>query len=156
MIQISIPGSGDLILKYLVLDYNGTIAFDGNLYNSIKPILTELSGLISIHVLTADTFGNVKQELEDLPVSLYVLSSDEQDKQKLEYVIKLGKENCVCIGNGRNDRLMLKEAKLGIAVVQEEGACAQTLLAADIICNSTTSAFELLLHPKRLIATLRV
>lgn len=156
MIQISIPGSGDLVLKYLVLDYNGTMAFDGKLYNRIKPILQELSDLISIHVLTADTFGNVKQQLGDLPVSLYVLSSSEQDKEKLEYVIKLGKDNSVCIGNGRNDRLMLKEAALGIAVIQEEGACAQALIAADIICKSITSALELLLYSKRMIATLRV
>lgn len=156
MIQISIPGSGDLELKHLVLDYNGTMAFDGKLYNNIKPILLGLSKLINIHVLTADTFGNVKQELEDLPVSLCILSPDEQDQQKQEYVMILGKENCVCIGNGRNDKLMLKEAALGIAVIEKEGAYTQTLKAADIICNSISSALELLLYPKRMIATLRV
>ncbi|MGB5158146.1 HAD family hydrolase [Desulfobacterium sp. N47] len=156
MIRISIPGSEDLILKHLVLDYNGTIAFDGILYDSVKTVLPELSDLIKIHVLTADTFGNVKQQIKDLPVNLHILTSDQQDKQKLEYVIKLGKENCICIGNGRNDKLMLKEAGLGIAVAQEEGVCTQTVLAADIICKSVISALELLLHPKRLIATLRV
>ncbi|MBA3037235.1 MAG: ATPase P [Desulfobacterium sp.] len=156
MIQISVPGSDDLTLKYLVLDYNGTIAFDGKLYDVLKPLLVELSDVIEIHVLTADTFGDVKQQIEDLPLTLYILSSGEQDKQKQEYVIKLGKENCACIGNGRNDKLMLKEAGLGIALIQEEGACAQTLIAADIICKTITSALELLLHPKRMIATLRV
>ncbi|MFH2045876.1 MAG: ATPase P [Pseudomonadota bacterium] len=156
MIQISIPGSGDLELKYLILDYNGTIAFDGRLYNSIKPTLIALSDLMSIHVITADTFGDVQQQLGELPVNLYILSPGEQDKQKQEYVIKLGKDNCVCIGNGRNDALMLKDAKIGIAVVQEEGVCTQTLVSADIICTSIIYAFELLLNPKRLIATLRV
>ncbi|MBU1052321.1 MAG: ATPase P [Proteobacteria bacterium] len=156
MIQISIPGSGDLELKHLILDYNGTIAFDGRLYNSIKPTLIELSDLMSIHIITADTFGDVQQQLGNLPVNLYILSPGEQDKQKQEYLIKLGKDNCVCIGNGRNDALMLKDAKIGIAVVQEEGVCAQTLISADIICTSIIYAFELLLNPKRLIATLRV
>jgi soluble P-type ATPase len=145
-----------LELKHLILDYNGTIAFDGKLYNSIKPTLLELSDLMSIHVITADTFGDVQQQLGDLPVNLYILSPGEQDKQKQEYVIKLGKENCVCIGNGRNDALMLKAAKLGIAIIQEEGAYTQTLISADIICNSINYALELLLHPKRLVATLRV
>lgn len=156
MIQISIPGSGTLELKHLILDYNGTIAFDGRLYNSIKPVLLELSDLMSIHVITADTFGDVQQQLGDLPVNLYILSPGEQDKQKQEYLIKLGKENSVCMGNGRNDALMLKDAKIGIAVVQEEGAFTQTLISADIICTSIIYALELLLNPKRLIATLRV
>ena len=74
---------------------------------------------------------------------------------KLDYVKELGCENTVCIGNGRNDRLMLKEARLGIAVILTEGVAQSTLSSADVVCTNIVSALELLLNPLRLTATLR-
>jgi soluble P-type ATPase len=61
----------------------------------------------------------------------------------------------VCVGNGRNDRLMLQEAGLGIAVVQGEGAAVQTALTADVLAPDILTALDLLIHPLRLVATLR-
>ncbi len=61
----------------------------------------------------------------------------------------------VAIGNGRNDRMMLDAAALGIAVCGAEGAAAETLEAADIVVGRIVDALDLLLHPKRLVATLR-
>ena len=58
-------------------------------------------------------------------------------------------------GNGRNDRKMLKAAALGIAVIQREGAAAETVAAADVVSSSILDALELLQNPKRLLATLR-
>ena len=155
MIEILIPGYKHLQLKHLVLDYNGTIAFDGHLLDGLKETLNLLSASLKIHVLTADTFGNVKSELKGFPITLSILPADKQDFGKLEYVQKLGSENTVCIGNGRNDRLMLKDAGLAIALIQDEGACAETLLSADVVCNDILSALQLLMNPKRLVATLR-
>ena len=83
------------------------------------------------------------------------LPEEAQDIGKLEYVKKIGCKKSVCIGNGRNDKLMLKESALGIAVALGEGAAVETLISADIVCTSIISAFELLTHPLRLIATLR-
>jgi hypothetical protein len=39
MIEISIPGFGNLTIEHLVLDYNGTIAFDGELIDGVKDLL---------------------------------------------------------------------------------------------------------------------
>ncbi|MEZ4567516.1 MAG: hypothetical protein R2860_11350 [Desulfobacterales bacterium] len=50
---------------------------------------------------------------------------------------------------------MLRASALGIAVILEEGASAQTLQSADVVCTSIVSALSLLIHPLRLIATLR-
>ena len=50
---------------------------------------------------------------------------------------------------------MVKEAALGIAVVGREGIATETLIAADIVCDNVLDALELLLNPKRIIATLR-
>jgi soluble P-type ATPase len=59
------------------------------------------------------------------------------------------------VGNGRNDRLMLQEAIIGIAVTQEEGASAATLQNADVVCQSIRDALALLLNTTRMVATLR-
>jgi soluble P-type ATPase len=155
MIEIDVPGYQALQLKHLVLDYNGTIACDGVLIAGVKQSLTALANKLQVHIVTADTFGKADAHLQGLSCQLSVLSADAQDIGKLNYVKGLGAEHVVCVGNGRNDRLMLKEAALGIAVILKEGAAADTVAAADIVCTDIVSALELLHNPLRLIATLR-
>ena len=75
--------------------------------------------------------------------------------RKLDYVESLGEAHTVCIGNGRNDILMLERAAVGIAVVLGEGAFAGAVAAADIVCSDILSALELIVRAKRLQATLR-
>ncbi len=60
------------------------------------------------------------------------------------------------MGNGRNDRLMLARAGLGIAVVGPEGAHHEALAAASVVVPDIRAGLDLLLNPKRLLATLRV
>ena len=155
MIEIDIPGHKTLHLEHLVLDYNGTMAVDGVLLDEVAEMLEALSTQLEIHVLTADTFGKVKSAMAGIPCRVSILPPGQQDTGKLTYVEQLGVDRVVCIGNGRNDRLMLREAALGIAVLQREGAAAQTLLAADVVAPNIKGALELLIHPRRLVATLR-
>lgn len=155
MIDIEIPGSTNLRLSHLVLDYNGTLALDGDLLVGVTEIIQELANHLQLHVITADTHGTVAKKLADLPCSLHIIGYNEQDLQKDAFVRSLGAEKVVAIGNGRNDGLMLKTAALGIALVQEEGASIAAILQADIICNDILNAFALLLKPDRLKATLR-
>ena len=155
MIEIEIPGNKTLKIVHLVLDYNGTIAFDGALIDGVKKALDELSQMLTVHVITADTFGSVKKALEDIDCNLALIPLDRQDVAKQEYVKNLGCEKTVSMGNGANDRLMLKASALGVAVIQEEGAAFKTLASADIVCTDIKSALSLLNNPLRLIATLR-
>lgn len=155
MRDIAIPGAPTLTLEHLVVDFNGTLAVDGALLPGVADALRNLAGQISVHVLTADTFGTAHEALADLPVRLVVLPPAQQDEAKRQHVQQLGADRCVAIGNGRNDSLMLATAALGIVVVQREGAAVQALLAADIVAPDILDALELLLHPARLVATLR-
>ena len=155
MLEIAIPGFKDLAVEYLVLDYNGTLACDGKLISGVDDALQQVAEQVEIHVVTADTFGDALAQLKDLPCKVVVLPEDDQDAQKRAYIDELGPDRTIAIGNGRNDRQMLKEAGLGIAVIQEEGAATETLLAADVTCYNILSAFELLHNPLRLKATLR-
>ncbi len=155
MIEIEIPGFQKLQLKYLVMDYNGTLAVDGKLIEGVENRLYALADHLEIHVITADTFGLVKTYLENFPIHLKIITSTEQGKQKWQYVRQLGSGQVVAIGNGRNDRLMLKEAKLGIATIQAEGAAMETIQSADIVVNHINDALDLLREKLRLTATLR-
>ena len=155
MIQIDVPGFGELRLRYLVMDYNGTMACDGRLIDGVEAPVRALSQELEVHVVTADTFGRVAQAVEALPVSLHILGRKDQDLAKEAYVTALGAGSVVSMGNGRNDGPMLKASRLGIALVQDEGASAAPLLSADIVCREISHALALLLHPERLVATLR-
>ena len=155
MIHIEIPGYDTLDLAFLVMDYNGTLAIDGHLIPGVAQRLKQLARQMEIHIITADTFGLAAQNLQGLPVQLTVISASDQGKQKAQYVRKLGDDHSVAIGNGRNDRFMLMEAKLGIATIQKEGAATDTTQAANIVVHHINDALDLLLNPLRLKATLR-
>jgi soluble P-type ATPase len=155
MLTVTIPGSAALKLEHLVLDHNGTLALDGFLLPGAAELLTELSGLLDIRVVTADTFGLAAKVLAHLPVGLTVLGPGGQAEAKLAFCRDLGLEKICAVGNGRNDRLMLKGCALGLAVIGPEGASAATLAEADLVCPDIRSALSLLLNPLRLAAGLR-
>ena len=155
MIKVQIPGGKNLQLSHLVLDYNGTLALDGELLVGVAEKMRELASHLQLHVITADTHGTVAKKLADLPCTLHIIGPGAQDRQKQTYVQSLGANEVAAIGNGSNDRLMLQSAVLGIVLVQQEGAAVTAVLHADIMCTDIGDAFALLLQPDRLKATLR-
>lgn len=156
MLTIKVPGYRVIQLNHLVLDFNGTIACDGKLIEELGGKIEKLSEQLSIHVITADTHGFATEQLTHLPCDLRILSAGQQDEAKASFVRELGPSQVVAIGNGRNDRKMLQLADIGIAVISPEALSVETLGAADIITHSILSAFDLLLKPLRLVATLRL
>jgi len=156
MLNLEIPDFATLRLQHLVLDYNGTLAQDGKLLTGVTERLGLLKRNLQLHVLTADTFGNARTELANIPdARLVILDTQGQAQAKRDYVRELGSRITACIGNGRNDRLMLQEAALGIAVVQGEGAAGETLRAAHVVVRDIAGALDLLIQPLHLVATLR-
>jgi len=153
--QIIIPCHTTLQLHHVVLDYNGTLAKDGHLKTEAKPLLESLTQKYRVHVITSDTFGSVKAQLESFDITVKVLTSDDHTLEKAIYVNELTASVCAAVGNGNNDAKMIQNAALGIALVGDEGCSTQTLMNSDIVCKSIDHALELLLNEKRLIATLR-
>lgn len=155
MIDVDIPDFGFIQLEHLVMDYNGTLAVDGIFIPGVKEKLRLLAKKLNPHIITADTFGKIKEQAKGLPLIVVVAGKDDQAGEKLRYVQKLGVEKTVAIGNGRNDRLMLKAARLGITCLQAEGTASETMREADVVVKEINDAFDLLLNPLRLKATLR-
>ena len=137
--KIEIPGYPSLDLKYLLLDYNGTIALDGIISEAVANKIRQLSDLFQIYVLTADTNGTARQMCEGLPVEILTFPNDAAMQEKQNILYSLGKENCAAIGNGRNDLLMY----------------GRLMTATDLCVPSVLDALELFLKPHRIIASLR-
>ena len=155
MISIEIPGFGAVHLEHAVFDYNGTLACDGEISEPVRALLRRLQSQLKIHVLTVDTFGKVKKHLQGEPLTIHILKAGNEAQQKLEYVQSLGVERTICFGNGNNDVLMLQQARIGVAVIGEEGSGTSALNAADLVVRDITEGIELLFHPLRIKATLR-
>lgn len=153
--HIDIPGYKSLELKHLALDYNGTLAFDGDIIEGVMPRLRAISESLTIHVLTADTFGHAGQKLSSLDCTLHFIGKGDQAAAKADYIAGIGAEYTVAMGNGRNDQLMLERSALGIGLMQGEGVAGSALISADIICTHINHALDLLIFPLRLTATLR-
>ena len=155
MIEITIPGRGNYTIKNVVVDLNGTIAIDGKIIQGVKEKVAMLSQKLNIFLVTADTNKNAERLIRDFPVTLYKIKEAEENNQKLQVVLKQGKDNTVSIGNGCNDISMLKESAIGICVVGGEGASAEAMMASDLVVSTINDALDLLLKPHRLKATLR-
>jgi len=155
MIEIEIPGRHDFALGHLLLDVNGTIALDGTIIDGVKARLAELSQKINIYIVTANTRNNADYLEQELNIEPHLINHGQEASQKLFLANMLGKEKCVAIGNGSNDVLMLKQSAIGICVVGKEGASAEAVQHSDVVVYDINDALDLLLNPKRLIATLR-
>ena len=155
MIEIDVPGWRNLELAHLVLDVNGTLTLDGELLPGAPDRIQALLAQCEVHLLTADTFGRLDAIAARLGVRGRRLSPGSEAAQKRAFVTELGADHVVAIGNGANDVEMLGAAALGIAVLGPEGTAQAAVAAADVVCSSIDVALDLLLHPRRLMATLR-
>jgi len=151
-IEVSLGDGAPCRLTDLLLDFTGTLSKDGALLPGVGTRLRRLRRRLRVTVLTADTFGTAGEALAALPVAVHRIDTGAE---KARFAERVGAEHAVAVGNGRNDVAMLRAARLGIAVIGPEGACADLLAAADVVVADVRDALDLLLHPLRLKATLR-
>jgi len=150
---IEMPGKKQPIrIEYVVVDFNGTLATDGRLIRGVAARLRKLVEQTTVIVMTADTFGSARRVLSRLPVEVRIVN---HGSGKRRFVESLGRRNVAAIGNGVNDVPMLRKAGLGIAVIGNEGAAGRLLYEATVIVRDVNAALDILLKPKRLVATLR-
>ena len=155
MLELTIPGRGELRIGHLVTDVNGTLALDGVLPDGLAKRIGLLRDRLQIHLLTADTHGRQSVIDGQLNLTAVRITGGNEAQQKADYVKNLGANFVVAIGQGANDALMLKEAALGICVLSKEGVATETLLAAELLVPDIFSALDLFEKPLRLIASLR-
>jgi P-type E1-E2 ATPase len=155
MISVPVPGWGELSLEYLMVDFNGTAAIDGKLKKDVKDAIEKISRYIKVFIITADSYDSVDAEMATSNITFIKVNKNSSGDEKAKVVRELGPEKIVAIGNGSNDAAMLKEAALGIAVIGEEGCSTALIKEADLIVTDVVKAFGLIMHPERILATLR-
>ncbi len=154
MLTIGIPGRKEIVLSHVILDYNGTIALDGIIIESIRERLKHLHKYVDIHVITADTHGSAAEQCAQMPVEIKTFPVADVGIIKAEEARKLN-GGVACVGNGYNDILMSDVCDLSICVIGQEGCCGRLPSHGDIITTSIESALDILLNPQRIRATLR-
>ena len=155
MIRLEIPGWGACEFEHLVLDLNGTVALDGHMISGVDDKTAVLSAHLVVHLVTADTHGKAEETSQRLGGQLVRIKPRYEASQKQALVERLGAGQVVASGNGANDARMLSAAILGIAVLGREGLAVEALESADLVVGRIEDALDLLLHPQRLVATLR-
>jgi len=155
MIEVKIPSYKDINIENVVFDYNGTIATDGIVDKKVKNKLVQLQNKVKVYVLTADTYGNVTNNLADTNLEVHIISKENGTEDKVNFIKKLGVSKCIAVGNGNNDFLMVREAEIGICIIGDEGCSTKTLINSQIATKNINDCLELLLNTNRLIATLR-
>lgn len=142
----------------MVSDYTGTYSRAGSVDAVVKSKLRELAALVDLHIVTADSHGTAAAELNGI-ASPHFLTSGRQDAEKAEFAGHFRPSSVAALGNGNNDRLMLKAVKQGgglaIAVDNGEGCAIDAMLNSHIVITGAANALDLLLDPVRLKATLR-
>ncbi len=158
-IELDLPCGIFYDLSNLIVDLNGTLTVDGKLVDGVLERLTELSKVLNVYILTADTNETVNDLVKEFPpdcnIKVHKLESGRGDIQKLAFLEELGRENTVAIGNGCNDALMLKEAALSLCIMGPEGASVEALMASNVVFHNICDALDIILSKNRLIATMR-
>jgi soluble P-type ATPase len=148
-----IPGQGQIEIRTIILDLNGTLSVVGTVPSGVKERLSQLKDAgFKIVFFT----GNTRNDADVLAASLGVewkLAKNAKEKRDLAQQLEPG--TCVSIGNGLIDLELMKVVKLRIVTLQAEGVHVQTLLNSDIVIPSINDALDLFLDEQRLIATLR-
>jgi P-type E1-E2 ATPase len=155
MIELNIPGRGRLQLEHLVCDVNGTLALDGTLPVGMVRTLNALKDRLMIHIISADTLGNLQSVERQLKIHAIRINPQEEAEQKAAYVRELGAEQVAAIGQGANDAQMLNEAAIGICVLSLEGTAIETIMSADLVMPGIFEALELFDKPLRMVSSLR-
>lgn len=155
MIELNIPGRGELQIEHLVMDVNGTLAVDGILIEGVARRIGTLRDRLTLHLLTADTHGGQAAIDHLLNLKAVRIQRGDEAEQKVAYVRQLGAQQVAAIGQGANDALMLRNAALSICVMSVEGVAVESLLASQLFLPDILSALDLFDNPLRLIASLR-
>ncbi len=155
MIDLNIPGITNVKIENVVFDMNGTLSENGLIKESVKGLLNELSKHAAIYIITSDTFGSANESVKGINAKLYIIKGDNSAQKKKEMVYKLGYSKTAVIGNGYNDYAMFKQGVIGIGIMESEGLAVKAALHCDIIVTKIENAINLLLNPKKLVATLR-
>ena len=154
MISIEGPGKGNLEIEFILIDFEGALAFDRRVHPKAKDKINLLSKRTKIYILTKGEKEVEEEILRRVKAEIFYFTEGETSQRKLALLRQLGATRTVAIGNGVDDAPMLEEAGLGICVIGKEGTSVEALKKADVVVSNILDALDFLLKPLRQKATL--
>jgi len=151
--KYTIPGAGNLEIKTIILDLNGTLSVGGVIPEGVKERIDELKARDFQVVFFT---GNTRNDADDLAATLGIdwqLAKSASEKKAA--ALLLDPESCASIGNGLIDLELMQTVRLRVVTLQAEGVHVQTLLNSDIVVPTILDALDLFIDEQRLIVTLR-
>jgi soluble P-type ATPase len=154
MIFIERPGQGNLEIEFILIDFEGTLAFDRRVHPKAKDKINLLSRRAKIYVLTKGEKEHAEEVLKKVKAEITYSMEGKSSQQKLDLLRQLGANRTVAIGNGLDDVPMIEEAGFGICVLGKEGTLSEAIKEADVVFMNILDALDFLLKPLRQKATL--
>lgn len=148
-----VPGLGEIEIKTLVFDLNGTISNRGKVIDGVVERMSKLkkSGFRLI-MITSDQRGLGAKTAESLKME-YFQAETSADKEKI--ILSLDPMTIAAFGNSRIDIGMFHHARVSIACIEGEGIHAEIFRFADILVKSINDALDLFLDQDSFISTMK-
>ena len=149
----NIPEWDTIEINTLVFNLNWTLAVSGEVSKDVEDKLSRLKELgYDMVLLSGDVRGNAKELCNRLGIKFIRARTSEEKKNEIK---KLNPETCAAIGNARIDNWMFKEARVAIAVLQEEWIHVDVIKYTDLILPSISDALNLFIDEKIFMWTMR-
>ena len=154
MILIQKPGQEPLVIEFILIDFEGTLASDRRVHPKARDKLNLLSKRSKIYILAKGEQEAIGEILKKVKAEVIYLTEGEASQRKLDLLRQVGATRAVAIGNGVDDAAMIEEAGLGICIIGKEGTSAEAMKKAEVVFTDILHALDFLLKPLRHKATL--
>lgn len=151
--KYNVPDVGEIEIKTIVLDLNGTLSVIGIIPDGVKEKLLKLKEMgIKVVLFTGDQRGTAASLCKEYGIDLV---RTKNGVEKEEEMSKYDSETTAAIGNARIDIGTFKLAKVSVATLQAEGIHANILKYVDVVVPSINAALDLFIDTDTFAATMR-
>jgi P-type E1-E2 ATPase len=151
--KYNVPEVGEIEIKTIILDLNGTLSVNGKIPDGVKDKLKKLNELgVKVVLFTGDQRGTAEELCEELGMDFVRTKSGVE---KGEAMKKYDSETTAAIGNARIDIPTFKHAKVSVATLQAEGIHAEVVNNVDVVVPTINDALNFFIDPDTFSATMR-
>ncbi len=151
--KYQVPEVGEIEIKTIVLDLNGTLSVNGEIPEGLNERLAKLKTLdISVVLFTGDQRGTAADLCKEYGIDFIRTKSGVEKEEAMK---KYDPETTAAIGNARIDIGTFKHAKVSVATLQSEGIHAEILKYVDVIVPSIKDALDFFIDTDTFCATMR-
>jgi soluble P-type ATPase len=149
----NVPEVGEIEIKTIVFDLNGTLQVNGVVPEGLKERMEKLKSLgFKLVFFSGDVRGNAPKVAHELGID-FISTFNAEDKER-EF-LKFDTNTTAAVGNARIDIGTFKHAVLSIATLQSEGIHIEILKYVDVIVPHINDALDFFINEGTFKGTMR-